>query len=108
MRRSYDFDEEREYQPISSAHRLNMHPVIETEKPRRMFSRGQIMSMIISLALLIYAYVSGDVPLIFLLLSFLIYLLRPLAEKFAGPWLGNAMKGFAFALGIGAVVLAFL
>ena len=56
----------------------------------------------------IYALVNGDVPLMFLLLSFLSYLLRPLAEKIAGVWLSNAMKGFSFALGLGAVVLAFL
>ena len=42
-----------------------------------------------------------------LLLSFLIYLLRPLAEKFIGRWLANAMQGFSVALGMGALVMAF-
>jgi hypothetical protein len=106
MRRSYDFDDE-ERQTFST-HRLNMHPIIEPEEKGPMFSRGQKTSMLLSMALLVYALISGDVPLTFLLLSFLIYLFRPLAEKFVAPWLSNAMKGFAMALGIGAVVLAFL
>ena len=33
---------------------------------------------------------------------------KRLAEKIAGVWLSNAMKGFSIALGLGAVVLAFL
>ncbi len=106
MRRSYDFDgEERQ---TFSTHRLNMHPIIEPEREGPMFSRGQKTGMLLSMALLAYALVSGDVPLTFLLLSFLVYLFRPLAEKFVGPWLSNAMQGFAMALGMGAVVLAFL
>ena len=47
-------------------------------------------------------------PLAFLTLSLLMFLLRPLAEHLVGVWLGNVMKGFAMALGMGAVVLAFL
>lgn len=106
MRRDYTFqDEERQ---TFSTHRLNMHPVIEPERHGPMFSRGQKTSMVLSVALLAYALLSGDVPLAFLLLSFLTYLLRPLAEKFVGAWLSNAMKGFSLALGMGAVVLAFL
>ena len=107
MRRDYSFDFEEEKQ-LSSTHRLNMHPVIAPEPKGRLFSRGQITAMMLSAALLVYAIVAGDVPLTFLLLSFLIFLLRPLAEKFVGAWLSNAMKGFAIALGMGAVVLAFL
>ena len=107
MRRDYsfDFDDERQ---TSSTHRLNMHPVIEPEKKGPMYSRGQKTSMFLSVALLAYALFSGDVPLVFLLLSFLMFLLRPLAEKCVGVWLGNAMKGFALALGVGAIVLVFL
>ena len=60
------------------------------------------------LVLFVYALVSGDVPLAFLTLSLLMFLLRPLAENLVGVWLGNVMKGFAMALGMGAVVLAFL
>ncbi len=108
MRRDYSFDFDDEERQTSSLHRLNMHPVVEPEKKGRMFTRGQGMSMVLAVGLLVYALVNGDVPLIFLLLSFLSYLLRPLAEKIAGVWLSNAMKGFSFALGLGAVVLAFL
>ena len=106
MRRSYDFDEEE--RQTTSTHRLNMHPVIEPEEKGPMFSRGQKMSMVISAALLVYAVVSSDVPLAFLTTSFLLFLLRPLAERSVGSRLSNAMKGFAIALGVGAVVLAFL
>ena len=107
MRRDYSFDFEEERQ-TSSTHRLNMHPIIEPEIKGPMFSRGQKTSMVLSAVLLVYALLSGDVPLAFLLLSFLIYLLRPLAEESVGLWLSNVMKGFAIALGMGAVVLAFL
>ena len=108
MRRDYSFDFDGEERQTFSTHRLNIHPVIEPTSDGPMFSRGQKMSMLLSLALLVYAIVNGDVPLAFLLLSFLSYLFRPLAEKLVGPWLSNAMKGFSMALGVGAVVLAFL
>ncbi len=108
MRRDYSFDFDEEERQTSSTHRLNMHPVIEPEPKGRMFSRGQMTSMILSAALLVYALLAGDVPLAFLLCSFLIFLLRPLADKFVGGWLSNAMKGFAVALGMGAILLAFL
>ena len=84
MRRDYSFDFDDEERQTSSLHRLNMHPVVEPEKKGRMFTRGQGMSMVLAVGLLVYALVNGDVPLIFLLLSFLSYLLRPLAEKIAG------------------------
>jgi hypothetical protein len=108
MRRDYSFDFEDDERQISSTHRLNMHPIIEPEPDGPMFSRGQKTSMVLSAVLLVYALLSGDVPLAFLLLSFLIYLLRPLAEESVGLWLSNAMKGFSLALGMGAVALAFM
>ena len=107
MRRDYRFDFDDEEERISSTHRLNMHPVIEPEPDGPMFSRGQKMSMMISLALLVYAVATTDVPLAFLVLSFLGFLLHPLAEKAVGPWLANGIRGFSVALGIGALVLAF-
>ena len=108
MRRNYDFDSDGEERRISSTHRLNMHPVLEPEPPGPMFSRGQKTSMVLSAALFVYALTASDVPLTFLTLSFLLFLLRPLAEHSAGAWLANAMKGFAIAAGIGAIALAFL
>ena len=108
MRRDYSFDFDDEVRQTSSTHRLNMHPVIEPEPDGPMFSRGQKTGMMLSTVLFVYALVSGDVPLAFLTLSFLMVLLRPLAEKLVGVWLSNAMKGFAMALGMGAVALAFL
>ena len=108
MRRDYSFDFDDDERQTSSTHRLNMHPIVEPEPDGPMFSRGQKMSMMISVALLVYALSSGDIPLVFLLLSFLSYLLRPLAEQIVGSWLANAMKGFSIALGLGAVVTAFL
>ena len=108
MRRDYSFEFDEEERKTSSTHRLNMHPVLEPKPDGPMFSRGQKMSMMLSAVLLVYALLSGDMPLIFLLLSFLSYLLRPLAEKSVGLWLSNAMKGFSFALGLGAVTMAFL
>ena len=108
MRRNYYFDTDEEERQTFSTHRLNMHPNIETEKNGPMFTRGQKTSMVLAIALLVYAIFSSDVPLAFLLLSFLTYLFRPLAEKLVGPWLSNTMKGFSIALGMGAMVLAFM
>ncbi len=91
----------------SSAHRMDMHPIVETERKGPMYSRGQLVSMLLASVLLVYAVGTGDVPLFFLLLSLLVYLLRPVAEKLAGAWLSNAMQGFSLALGMGALVMAF-
>ncbi len=101
-------DWEEDERPVHSSRLMNMHPVIEPEEEGPMFSRGQLVSMMLATVLLIYSLVEGDIPLMFLLLSFLIYLLRPLAEKCVGRWLANAMHGFSVALGMGALVLAFL
>ncbi|MBP5199538.1 MAG: hypothetical protein J6Z82_02665 [Schwartzia sp.] len=108
MRRDYSFDFDEEEKQTFSTHRLNMHPVIEPVKKGPMFTRGQMTSMVLAVALLVYALIGWDVPLAFLMLSFLSYLLRPLAEKLVGVWLSNLMKGFSVAMGMGAVVLAFL
>ena len=101
-------DWEDDERPMHSSRLMNMHPVFEPEKAGPMFSRGQLVSMMLATVLLVYSLVEGDVPLMFLLLSFLIYRLRPLAEKFIGRWLANAMQGFSVALGMGALVMAFL
>ena len=108
MRRDYSFDFDEEEKQTFSTHRLNMHPVIEPVKKGPMFTRGQMTSMVLAVAMLVYALIGWDVPLAFLMLSFLSYLLRPLAEKLVGVWLSNLMKGFSVAMGMGAVVLAFL
>ncbi|MBQ9377355.1 MAG: hypothetical protein IJU05_06120 [Schwartzia sp.] len=101
-------DWEEDDRPVHSSRLMNMHPVIEPKKEGPMFSRGQLVSMMLAFVLLLYSIAAGDIPLMFLLLSFLIYLLRPPAEKFIGRWLANAMQGFSFALGMGALVMAFL
>ena len=108
MRRDYSFDFDGEERQTFSTHRLNMHPVIEPEKKGPMFSRGKMTSRVLAAALLVSALIGWAVPLAFLLLSCLSYLLRPLAEKCVGVWLSNAMKGFSIAMGMGAVILAFI
>ncbi|MBQ9364720.1 MAG: hypothetical protein IJT82_02985 [Schwartzia sp.] len=72
------------------------------------FSRPQKASMTLSMVLLLYAIIARDLPLAFLLISFLVFMLRPLAEKHVGASLSNAMKGFSVSLGIGAIVMIFL
>lgn len=70
---------------------------------------GMIRSIIIASLILVYAYVSQDIPALFLCVSFLVFMLRPFVEKFGdfGRPLANAMKGFSIALAVGAMAMAF-
>ena len=68
MRRDYSFDFDEEEKQTFSTHRLNMHPVIEPVKKGPMFTRGQMTSMVLAVALLVYALIGWDVPLAFLML----------------------------------------
>lgn len=80
---------------------------IERKRQTRMFSRSQIASMVLSAGLFFYSILRGDVALVFLTVSFFLFMLRPLAEKFWGMTCSNVMKGMAMAMGFGALVLAF-
>ncbi len=79
------------------------------EKPKeRLFSRGEISGMLLALVLFLYSLYSWDLALAFFTFSFLLFLLRPLAERYVGPSLANIMKGMAVSMGFGALALAFL
>ena len=82
-------------------------PPPERKTKARMFSRSQIASMLLSGVLFCYALLREDVALAFLTVSFLLFMLHPLAEKFWGVTCGNVMKGMAMGLGFSALVLAF-
>ena len=79
----------------------------ESARKERLFRRGEISGMLLALVLGLYGLATGDLALSFFTLSFLLFLLRPLAERYVGPALANAMKGMAISLGMGALVLAF-
>ena len=79
------------------------------EKPKeRLFTRGAISGMLLAMVLFLYSLYSWDLALSFFTLSFLLFSLRPLAERYAGPSLANIMKGMAVSMGFGALALAFL
>lgn len=104
----WELEEDEGLNVTGSKHRLNMHPVIEKEKKEPVFTRGKIVSLMLSMVLLAYSLLTGDVPFAFLLSSLIIFLLRPLAEKLVGEWLSNLMKGFAISLGFGSLAMLLL
>ena len=79
------------------------------QKPRRIFSHGEITGMVLASVLLLYSLFAGDIPMLFFALSFLIFMgrrLTALMEERKGTALGNLLKGFSIALFFGAIVMA--
>ncbi|MGN0941225.1 MAG: hypothetical protein ACI4OA_05935 [Selenomonadaceae bacterium] len=86
-------------------------PELEDEPPKkrdRLFTHPQKASMMLAVFLLIYALVAWDLPLFFLLVSFLMFMLRPLVAKYLSESLANVMKGFSVSVGIGSFIMMFL
>ena len=80
------------------------------EKNNASLTSGMIRSIIIAAFISVYAYVSRDIPALFMCISFLVFVMRPFVEKIGGSKgkaLSNAMKGFSIALAIGALGMAF-
>ena len=87
-----------------------MEKYIETEekKEERLLSRGAVTGCMITTVFGVYGFGIGDIPLLFLCVSFLAFVLRPFAVKFCGGFgkpIANAMKGFSMALLAGAILL---
>lgn len=92
---------------MATFHGRMPEPPIEKPSKTRAFGHGQVASMVLAGVLFLYGFFRADVALAFLTASFLLFMLRPLAERFLGVTLGNVMKGLAMGMGFGALVLAF-
>ena len=74
-------------------------------------TKGEKSSMVLAVGILVYALVVSDLPVLFFAVSFLIFMLCPLAETFGGRYgksLRGFLQGFALVLFLGALFLAFI
>ena len=77
-------------------------------EPEHIFSRGEQTGIVLSAVIFAYGYAEDDLSLIFFCLSFLIFELRKIVRRYAGAQrdnVSNAMRGFSFALMLGALAL---
>ncbi len=81
-------------------------PPAEKQK-KRLFTHGEVSAMMLAMVLCFYGIYSWDLALSFFTFSFLLFQLRPLAERYVGPTMSNVMKGMAVSMGFGALALAF-
>lgn len=76
-------------------------------RPLRL-TRGEQAGAVLAAVILLYGLWMRDLPVVFLSAAFLLFVLRPLAEKLGkdrGQMFSNALQGFSVALFIGAVLL---
>lgn len=84
----------------------NIEPVNIKEPPRRTETYG----IIISAVAFVYSIIAKDKPLVFLSVSLLLYLARPIIAAPFGKYstsVQNAIKGFSMALFFGAIFFIF-
>lgn len=93
---------------MSAFHGRRPAPPVEKKASQRLFTRPQIASMMLSLGFFFYSLLYEDIALSFLTISFLLFMLLPLIEKFLGAKVCNMLRGMAMGLGFGSLVLAFL
>ena len=92
------------YDSLEGTENNEMHE--EHRPPRRVETYG----VVISTVALVYAVTVADKALVFLSLSLLMYLIRPIAALPFGKYgqsVQNALKGFSIALFFGAIFFAF-
>jgi len=74
-------------------------------------TRGALTGVVMAAGIFVYGLRQGDIPVLLLTLSFLLFMLRPFAVFFAGQRgasLSNMLKGLSLTLFAGALLLAFL
>lgn len=84
----------------------------EEKKPKKLqvFTAGEKASLVLCLAMLIFALQSKDVPLCFLIFAFFCYELQNVIGKVAGKrlhFLVSLLWGLCISLFIGSILLAF-
>lgn len=77
----------------------------------KLFSRGELTSIILTALIMLYGISEQDLPVVFLTISVLMFMLRRLTvfmETGAGATISNVLKGFSIGLFIGAIAMAFM
>lgn len=75
------------------------------------YRRGELLAIVIAVAILIYEWVNEDRPLQFVCIAFLLFELRPAVMLLMGPSgqpLSNGLLGFSLAVFVATLVLTFL
>lgn len=79
----------------------------EALQPQKIsYHRGEVLAIIIAMAILLYEWFHDDSPLIYVCVAFLVFELRPIALLFfgkAGRAVSNALLGFSLATFIGVL-----
>lgn len=79
-----------------------------TPPPQRIFSRGEQTGIVLSALIFAFGWTEGDLSLVFFCLSFLIFEVRKIVERYSrryGKSIANAMQGFSIALILGALTM---
>ena len=85
----------------------------EAEPPKkpRYFSRTVLTGMLLSIVLIGWSIVEGDMPILFVAVAFILNGLRPftrLLDDRVGAFVSNLLFGFSTALFLGAIIMAFI
>ncbi|MBR6267330.1 MAG: hypothetical protein IKR28_03225 [Selenomonadaceae bacterium] len=89
----------------------------DMEEPRekngeeKLFSRGELTSILLTALIMLYGISEQDLPVTFLTVSVLMFMLRRLTvfvKTGVGETISNILKGFSIGLFIGAIILAFI
>lgn len=78
------------------------------KEPERIFSRGEQTGIVLTSVIFAYGWTDGDLSLVFFCLSFLIFELRKIVQRYShtyGKSIANAMHGFSIALLLGAIAM---
>ena len=83
----------------------------EEKGEEKLFSRGELTSILLTALIMLYGISEQDLPVTFLTVSVLMFMLRRLTvfvTTGTGETISNVMKGFSIGLFIGAILLAFM
>lgn len=96
--------------PRSRAFR-DMEDSEEANDEEKLFSRGELTSILLTALIMLYGISEQDLPVTFLTVSVLLFMLRRLTvfvKTGTGETISNILKGFSIGLFIGAIILAFM
>lgn len=84
---------------------------VKADERRRKLSRAEKAGIVISVAMLVYSFITLDKPLFFLAFSLFVHLLRTPVGKLSGKHehdVRNAMRSFSMVLFVGAIIFLFM
>ena len=85
--------------------------MVQPQEEKKGLDKGVLMAFGMAAAVFGYAFWSSDLQLLLFGAAVMIYLIHPLPAKMwgrQGQIFGNLCKGFGMAMGLGALVWAFL